>query len=564
MFKWWDGWPVREEVDWAVAARSSLLLKAVSCWRSDADSWFANAYERLPETVRVNPLSDDSEWVEDWLKSVDCEPIDWFKGPGSAWQMPFERGRAEGDVKSILAALHETGRLTRQEAVSMLPVLALDPQPGEVILDMCASPGSKTTQIAEHLGDSGVVIANEVVRGRVNLLVSNMQRHRSRSGVVVNHDARHFPNLPEDGYDRILVDAPCTGTGTTRKNPDVWSRWKPNGGRSMQKLQIDILSRAARLVKPGGRIVYSTCSLDPIENEAVVAEVLRNNPSLSLSLAQDAIPDLTASPGMNEWPALSDDCSIVQDTEQSETFAPPTESDIAAALPKCMRVWNEQSGGGGFFLAILEKSADAPSRRAAEVEETLSEEKAPRDHDGVPRPISEAQSEMLTDEWGAIPEDLWSRGKKILWSTPQAHSIWASERGRRGGRTRIPGGRWRPLKVASLGLEVAHLRRGEFERVVGAAASRIAGITDSGHTKVPSETIDKLLSGEQPEPFDVNSELAEFRGNHLLVDDSDGMAIPVWIGGRTSLMLRTSELVILRAIRGVEPLEESQQTNEEE
>ncbi|DAC65888.1 TPA: hypothetical protein HA325_04160, partial [Candidatus Thalassarchaeaceae archaeon] len=100
---------MREEVDWAVAARSSLLLKAVSCWRSDADSWFSNAYERLPETVRVNPLSGDSEWVEDWLKSVDCKPIDWFKGPGSAWQMPFERGRAEGDVKSILAALHETG-----------------------------------------------------------------------------------------------------------------------------------------------------------------------------------------------------------------------------------------------------------------------------------------------------------------------------------------------------------------------------------------------------------------------------------------------------------------------
>ena len=111
-----------------------------------------------------------------------------------------------------------------------------------------------------------------------------MQRHRSRSNIIVNHDARHFPKVPEFGYDRILVDAPCTGTGTTRKNPDVWSRWKPNGGRSMQKLQIDILSRATKLVKSGGRIVYSTCSLDPVENEAVVAEVLRKDPSLRLSL----------------------------------------------------------------------------------------------------------------------------------------------------------------------------------------------------------------------------------------------------------------------------------------
>lgn len=550
---------MREDVDWAAAARDSLLLKAVGCWRggdSGADVWFAHAYERLPETVRVNPLSGDSEWVENWLKSIGCEPIDWFEGSGSAWTMPFERGRAQADVKPLLAALHETGRLTRQEAVSMLPVLALDPQPGEIVLDMCASPGSKTTQIAEHLEDSGVVVGNEVVRGRVNLLVSNLQRHRSRSGIAVNHDARHFPNLPVAGYDRILVDAPCTGTGTTRKNPDVWSRWKPNGGRSMQKLQIDILSRAARLVKPGGRIVYSTCSLDPIENEAVVAEVLRNYPEMSLAAAGEAIQRLDASPGMNDWPALSDDCSIVQDLEQRESFSPPTEKHIAAALSNCMRVWNDQSRGGGFFLAILDKSSSAEPRQQAEVEEVLTEDKAPRDHENSPRPLSSEQHSMLTEHWGAVPEDLWSRGKKILWATPQAHEIWASERSRRGGRTRIPGGRWRPLKVASLGLEAAHLRRGEFERTVGAAATRIAQVTQKGHTEVASETIDRLLSGEEPEPSELHPDLAEVRGNHLLIDASDGTAIPIWLGGRATLMLRTSELVVLRAIRSVELREE--------
>ncbi len=550
---------MREDVDWAAAARDSLLLKAVGCWRggeSGAEKWFAHAYERLPETVRVNPLSEDSEWVENWLKSVGCKPIDWFCGPGSAWEMPFERGRAEGEVRQLLAALHETGRLTRQEAVSMLPVLALDPQPGEVVLDMCASPGSKTTQIAEHLGDSGVVVANEVVRGRVNLLVSNLQRHRSRAGIAVNHDARHFPNLPESGYDRILVDAPCTGTGTTRKNPDVWGRWKPNGSRSMQKLQIDILSRAARLVKPGGRVVYSTCSLDPIENEAVVAEVLRNHTELSLASAHDAIPVLAASVGMNDWPAISDECSIVQDAELRESFAPPAEDEIAAALPNCMRVWNDQSGGGGFFLAILEKSAEASSRQSVEVEETLEADRAPRDPDGSAQPITPEQGEMLAEHWGSIPYDLWLRGKKILWATPQAHEIWAGERSRRGGRTRIPGGRWRPLKVASLGLEAAHLRRGEFERTVGAAATRIAERTEKGHTEVSSETIDRLLSGQEPEPSEIHANLAEVRGNHLLIDGANGTAIPVWLGGRTTLMLRTSELTVLRAMRGVELTEE--------
>ena len=144
---------------------------------------------------RVNPLSGDQEWLEEWLESLGCKPIEWFNGVGSGWTMPFPRGKAEGEVKSALAALHETGRLTRQEAVSMLPVLALDPKPGEYVLDLCASPGSKTSQIAEHLNDSGVVVANEIVRGRVNLLVSNMQRHRSRSNIIVNHDAVIFPKF---------------------------------------------------------------------------------------------------------------------------------------------------------------------------------------------------------------------------------------------------------------------------------------------------------------------------------------------------------------------------------
>ena len=542
---------MREEVDWDKAARASLLLKAVSCWRKNSDSWFAHAYERLPETVRVNPLSADQEWLEDWLKSLDCKPIEWFNGVGSAWTMPFSRGKAEGEVKSALAALHETGRLTRQEAVSMLPVLALDPKPGEYILDLCASPGSKTSQIAEHLNDSGVVVANEIVRGRVNLLVSNMQRHRSRSNIIVNHDARHFPKVPEFGYDRILVDAPCTGTGTTRKNPHVWSRWKPSGGRSMQKLQIDILSRATKLVKSGGRVVYSTCSLDPIENEAVVAEVLRNDPSLKLISAHDLIPKLPASEGMTQWPVLSDECSIVQNEQEEDNFLSPSEKEIIDALPLCMRVWNDESTAGGFFLAVIEKKFSVETESNSQVNRELTEEEAPVDNVDVPQPISSETRTILEEELGDLPDDLWVRGKKVLWSTSEANEIWSSERSRRGGRIRIPGRRWRPLKVVYLGLEAIHLRRGEFERVVGSAAKKFADRIEKGCTEVPSKVIDSLLSGDEPEPTLVSTKLSSKRGNFLLVDESDGTTIPVWIGGRVSLMMRTAEVHVLRLIRGV-------------
>ena len=133
----------------------------------------------------MNPQRPEKEWVEAWLDGIGASRIPWFSGPGSAWEMPFERGSAVGETKKIMTALHDTARVTRQEAVSMLPVLALDPSPGERILDLCASPGSKTTQICEHLEDSGAVIANEVISGRVNTLVTNVQRHGSKSAVVV-------------------------------------------------------------------------------------------------------------------------------------------------------------------------------------------------------------------------------------------------------------------------------------------------------------------------------------------------------------------------------------------
>ena len=265
-----------DERSWETIASESVLFNAVGNWRTDSEKWLKHSIERLSETVRVNPLREDKDWVEDWLKENGAHKIEWFTGVGSAWTLPFERGKAEGDVKIILSALHDTGRLTRQEAVSMIPAIALDAQPGELVLDMCASPGSKTTQIAEHLDGRGIVMANEVVNSRINTLVANTKRHGSITPIIVHHDGRFIPKVPKTGFDRILVDAPCTGSATTRKNPDVWNKWLPSGGRTLHKLQLELLTRAITLTKPGGKIVYSTCSLDPIENEAVIAEILRN------------------------------------------------------------------------------------------------------------------------------------------------------------------------------------------------------------------------------------------------------------------------------------------------
>ena len=530
-------------------AQNSVLLRAVSHWRKDAAGWLSGSFDRLPETVRVNPLRADCDWTEDWLESIGSQRITWFSGPGSAWAMPFDRGSAQGEIKEILKALHETGRLTRQEASSMLPVLALGAKQGDVVLDMCASPGSKTTQIAEHMGERGLVLANEVVNSRVNMLVTNVQRHGSRTVAVVHHDGRHIPRVPESGFDRILVDAPCTGSGTTRKNPDVWGKWLPSGGRSLHDLQLALLNKASALVKPGGRVVYSTCSLDPIEDEAVVAEILRSSDVMSLLPVSPLLEGVPGEKGRMDWPNLNDD-GEPSDEDFPESMMPPKESEISEQLAHCMRVWNDSIDGGGFFLAVLEKSTDAPQRPTPEVHTFLSPEDVKPDPGNSPQPLSESMASSIESTWGALPDDLWLRGKRLLLSTPEARVVWESERSRRGGRVRIPGNRWRPLKVMHLGLSAAQLRAGEVERVVAGASQVLGPHLPGASCEVDSALIDSLLE-DGDALIEERHGLEGMRGGRILIDTQNGDCVPVWVGGRISLMLGSAERLLLTLQRGL-------------
>ena len=127
----------------------------------------------------------------------------------------------EGLAQRMMALLHETGRITRQEAASMLPVRLLHADSACLALDMCAAPGSKTTQLGERLHPSGVVVANEPVSGRLNMLVSNRSRLGLANVVVTQHDGRHFGRLPPPGFDAVIADVPCTGTATTEESRRV-------------------------------------------------------------------------------------------------------------------------------------------------------------------------------------------------------------------------------------------------------------------------------------------------------------------------------------------------------
>jgi hypothetical protein len=391
-------------------------------------------------------------------------------------------------------------------------------------------------------------MANEVVNSRINTLVANTKRHGSITPIIVHHDGRFIPKVPVSGFDKILVDAPCTGSATTRKNPDVWNKWLPSGGRTLHKLQLELLVRAINLTKPGGKIVYSTCSLDPVENEAVIAEILRRFNYISLVSPTDLIKKIPSREGFVEWPNLDDNGMISDNINIEKSMSSPDEYEIKEQLPNCLRIWNDDVDAGGFFVAILTKSSNYQEPNV-EIDRILEPEQIKPDESNFPQPIESDMHTMIKQNLGWEQENLWIRGKNILWSTAEAREIWKSERSKRSGRTLIPGNRWRPLRVIHLGLLSLKLEKNKMERVYGRAVRKIVPKIKSGKSEVSSQVINELLIGKEPPAYEISLELDQIRGGHLLIEENQGECLPVWIGGRVSLMISEQERRILRAKR---------------
>jgi tRNA (cytosine34-C5)-methyltransferase len=187
---------------------------------------------------------------------------------------------------------------------------------------MCAAPGSKTAQLLESVLRStpantlptGSVIANDLDNKRCYMLVHQTNRLASPALMVTNHEATGYPTLtlPNNGgdrlFDRVLCDVPCSGDGTLRKNVDLWKRWAPTLGLGIHSLQTTIAKRGIQMLAEGGNIVYSTCSLNPVEDEAVVAELLRyGKGALELVDVSDKLPGLKRCNGLSSWKILDKD-----------------------------------------------------------------------------------------------------------------------------------------------------------------------------------------------------------------------------------------------------------------
>ncbi|KAI2508407.1 methyltransferase [Fragilaria crotonensis] len=328
--------------------------------------------------------------------------------------------RNSPQLKEILLRGSSQGLLARQELGSMLPIVGLHCgrhlRANHRVLDVCASPGSKTLQALEIVGPKGRVVANDIHPKRLDTLKEAVQRsgmeHLDRL-VYTSHDASAYP-IPKTIAPHIVVaDVPCSGDGTIRKDQTVLPSWSPSTARALHELQVRILIRALQLVRVGGIVSYSTCSLNPIENEAVVQAALgkvntsQGKSALPSSSSSSSLPPveliewpelegLTLRPGIWDWKVLDCPSGItaeeksVQDNDQVDddvvtwveystyeealadkmphcypTLWPNKEAGISHLplnLHRCRRLWPQDQDTGGFFVALLRKNVDFTMR----------------------------------------------------------------------------------------------------------------------------------------------------------------------------------------------------------
>ncbi|KAJ5294927.1 hypothetical protein N7508_009748 [Penicillium antarcticum] len=356
-------------------------------------------------------------------------PVSWYPDQ-LAWSMTtpkniIRRFPPFASFQKFLVAETDVGNISRQEIVSMIPPLLIDARPGMTVLDMCAAPGSKSAQLMEllHAGEedsvaqvaeqvkkgdvgpeplgpeglnddgrsTGLLIANDSDYKRAHMLIHQMKRLSSPNLIVTNHDATMFPSIKlppttnAEGktqnrylkFDRILADVPCSGDGTARKNYGVWKEWIPGNALGLYSIQARILVRALQMLKVGGRVVYSTCSLNPVENEAVVASAIERcggAANVKIIDCSAELPGLKRASGLRNWKVMDREGRMWKswkDVEEhrdqegvnglarlAEGMFAPTGEGADLPLDRCMRVYPHQQDTGGFFITVLEKTSE--------------------------------------------------------------------------------------------------------------------------------------------------------------------------------------------------------------
>ncbi len=279
----------------------------------------------LHPVVRCNTLKCSPATAFTLLeeKGFDLEPIPWC---------PYAARVKTGPLQNLGNTLaHFAGLIYLQEEVSLLPVMASTPQAGEMVLDIAAAPGSKTTQAAQTMGDKGAIVANDVSGGRLKALAYHIERLGITSITITQMDGRRFGRITPNTFDMVIADCPCSGEGTIRKDSRALNEPSPKARKRLTETQKALLVSAYKATVPGGLIVYSTCTLAPEENEGVMSYLLENYPCTTLPIK---LPGLVARQGIDVW--------------EGQEFHPLVKNSI--------RIYPHLNDTGGFFLALIEKT----------------------------------------------------------------------------------------------------------------------------------------------------------------------------------------------------------------
>ncbi|MDI3316549.1 MAG: NOL1/NOP2/sun family putative RNA methylase [Bacillota bacterium] len=307
-----------------------VLLSAFERYRGLIDDWeaFAETVARpQPDALRANRLRVAPAELRARLEArgFRLRPYPWA---------PEVMRVESGPCPPGSTFEHWLGLFYLQEAAAALPVVALDPQPGERILDLSAAPGGKTTQIAERVGPAGLVVANEADPARAGWLLANLGRMGVTSVVTTVTDGRRFPGGL--AFDRVLVDAPCSGEGNLRRDSQARKPVRPGRRQHLASLQEALLRRALELVRPGGVVVYSTCTFAPEEDEAVLDAVLRA--ARGAVEAEELPAGLPGVEGAGSWEGV----------------------DFLPQVRRARRLYPHHLDSGGMFLARLRRLGSLP------------------------------------------------------------------------------------------------------------------------------------------------------------------------------------------------------------
>ena len=262
-----------------------------------------NTLKISPEKLIEKLEKKDWKISQPWKEYPEVMIIEGKKPTGKENEIINEKGLAKLEPGELGRSLeHLLGYYYVQELSSMLPVIAMTPKEGELYLDLCAAPGSKTTQAAAKMNNKGTIIANEVTMGRMRILASNLERCGVTNTIITRKEGRALSRnfeKQEIEFDKILVDAPCSGEGTIRSSPKTYVMWNPKTIQSLSHLQKQLFKRSFERLKIGGEMIYSTCTHAPEENEEVIDKMLGELGD-QIEILEFSLPIKTR-PGITKW-----------------------------------------------------------------------------------------------------------------------------------------------------------------------------------------------------------------------------------------------------------------------